>query len=87
MTHKRGDHVALPKEFPTESVDTEELLQNSLGMLEKREDIGTAMVNFIKVSVFNEAYGSNWDLENDNELLGIRELTKGEIEALVRESL
>lgn len=71
-------------ETPTEKVDTEQLLKTSIGMLERGEDIGTAMFNFLKVSIFNKNYGSDWSYRNDNALLGVKELSKEELKEVVR---
>lgn len=75
------------EEFSTEKVDTEELLKTSLSMLEKGEDIQTAMFNFLKISIFNKNYGSDWNDNNDNALLGIKELSEEELENLVKKNL
>lgn len=74
-------------EFPTEKANTEDLLKQSFKLLEEGKDIGTAMVNFIKVSIFNEKYGSNWSAKNDNELLGVKDLTQAEIEEVVKRNI
>ncbi|KAK4609201.1 hypothetical protein CLAFUW4_14763 [Fulvia fulva] len=69
----------------TEKIDTEQILKDSYAGLEKGgEAIGGAMLGFITVSVFNEKYGANWDGKNDNELLGIKEKSKEELEVLVK---
>lgn len=43
-----------------------------------------AMMDFILISVVDAEYGSDWSGENDNELLGIKELDKNELERLVK---
>ncbi|KAK5675704.1 hypothetical protein LTS10_011804 [Elasticomyces elasticus] len=71
--HKAGGDV--------ERIDTDELLQEGYSLLKKgRADIGTAMFDFILVSIFDKEYGNNWSEKNDNALLGIRELTADEVE-------
>lgn len=74
-------------EIQTENVDTEELLKTSYGLLEKGEEIMTAMFNFLKVSIFNKNYGSDWNDKNNNALLGIKELSQAELEEVVRKNL
>lgn len=74
-------------EITTENVDTEELLKSSLASLEKGEDVHNAMFNFLKVSIFNKNYGSDWNDKNDNALLGVKELSKVELEEVVRKNL
>ncbi|EME38980.1 hypothetical protein DOTSEDRAFT_83607 [Dothistroma septosporum NZE10] len=70
----------------TESVSTEQVLKDSYAALEKGgEAIGGAMVGFIIVSIFNEKYGGNFEGRNDNELLGIKEKSPTELEALVKQ--
>ena len=61
-----------------------QLLEDSHGNLEKGE-VGAAMSGFIVVSVFGDSkeYGNEWSEKNDNELLGVKELTKEELEGLV----
>ncbi|KAK4495174.1 hypothetical protein PRZ48_013501 [Zasmidium cellare] len=71
----------------TENVSTAEVLKNSYGLLEKGEEIMGAMFGFLKVSIFGREYGSDLSGENDNELLGIKELTPKELEEVVRENL
>ncbi|KAK5727759.1 hypothetical protein LTR17_012521 [Elasticomyces elasticus] len=71
--HKAGGDV--------ERIDTDELLQEGYSLLKKGgADIGTAMFDFILVSIFDKEYGNNWSEKNDNELLGIQELTADEVE-------
>lgn len=74
-------------EFPTEKADTEDLMKESYKILENGGDVGTAMVNFIKVSIFNEAYGSNWCDKNDNELLGVKGMSEKEVEEVVKQNI
>lgn len=43
----------------------------------------SSMLSFVAVSIFNSEYGNNWSDKTDNELLGIKEKTPEELEALV----
>lgn len=73
-------------ELKTERVGTEEVLQQSYALLQKGgENIKPAMINFIKISIFNDAYGSNWSEANDNALLGIREKSETELEEMIKQ--
>jgi uncharacterized protein YbjT (DUF2867 family) len=64
----------------------EQLLEDSHKQLAADGDqIGTAMFGFIVVSIFGDSkeYGNVWSGKNDNELLGIKELTKRDLETLI----
>lgn len=65
-------------------VNTNELLKESLAQLSQGgEQAGMARVNLIAISVFDEEYGGNWAAQNDNELLGIEELSEADLEQIV----
>ncbi|KAK4554705.1 hypothetical protein LTR86_008207 [Recurvomyces mirabilis] len=67
-----------------EEVDTEDLLKESYADLkEGGPKIGKAMVGFIIVSIMKQGYGSCWDEDNDNGLLGIKGLSRGELKKVV----
>jgi putative NADH-flavin reductase len=71
----------------TEQVDLAEVEKNAYAELSKEDgNIGSAMMGFIKVSIFREGYGNLWDAKNDNELLGIKGLSSSELEDLVAKS-
>lgn len=67
----------------TKSSALEDLEKGAYEKLQKGDDVMGAMIDFIKVSVFNPECGSNWSAKNDNELLGIKELSQEELEAVV----
>jgi uncharacterized protein YbjT (DUF2867 family) len=69
-----------------QDTSVEQLLKDSYKQLEQGGDqIGAAMIGFIVVSIFgdSEEYGNVWSGKNDNELLGIKELGKGDLEKLI----
>ncbi|KAG2162426.1 hypothetical protein VTO58DRAFT_106085 [Aureobasidium pullulans] len=71
----------------TESVDLGEVEKNAYAELSKQNgDIGSAMLNFIKISIFREGYGNLWNDKNDNELLGVKGLSESELEDLIAKS-
>jgi uncharacterized protein YbjT (DUF2867 family) len=71
----------------TEQVDLAEVEKNAYAELSKEDgNIGSAMMGFIKVSIFREGYGNLWDEKNDNELLGVKGLSSSELEDLVAKS-
>jgi uncharacterized protein YbjT (DUF2867 family) len=71
----------------TEQVDLAEVEKNAYAELSKEDgNIGSAMMRFIKVSIFREGYGNLWDEKNDNELLGVKGLSSSELEDLVAKS-
>ncbi|KAI5273443.1 NAD(P)-binding protein [Aureobasidium subglaciale] len=68
----------------TENVDLDALEKNAYGELSKEGgNVGGAMFDFIKVSIFRDGYGNLWDEKNDNELLGIKGLSESELEAWI----
>lgn len=67
----------------TKSVGLEELERAAYEKLQQGEDVMGAMIDFIKVSIFNPEYGSNWSAKNDNELLGVKGLSQEDLEAVV----
>lgn len=69
-----------------QDASVERLLEDSHKQLAAGGDqIGTAMFGFIVVSIFGDSkeYGNVWSGKNDNELLGIKELTKRDLEKLI----
>jgi uncharacterized protein YbjT (DUF2867 family) len=63
-----------------------QLLEDSHQQLSQGGDrVGTAMFGFIVASVFGDSkeYGNLWSEKNDNELLGIKEITTEELEKLI----
>jgi uncharacterized protein YbjT (DUF2867 family) len=69
-----------------QDTSVEQLLKDSYKQLEHGGDqIGKAMIGFIVVSIFGDSkeYGNVWSGKNDNELLGIKELGKGDLEKLI----
>lgn len=68
----------------TEHVDLAEVEKNAYAELSKQGgNIGSAMVSFIKISIFKDGYGNLWDEKNDNELLGIKGLSETEVGDLI----
>lgn len=68
----------------TESVEIDQVEKDSYAELGKENgNIGSAMLGFIKVSIFADGCGNLWDEKNDNELLGIKGLSEKEVEDLV----
>ncbi|KAK4497558.1 hypothetical protein PRZ48_012009 [Zasmidium cellare] len=66
-------------------VTTEQTLKDSYAALEKGgESVGPAMLGFILTSCFSDdGYGNDWSGYSDNELLGITELSKADLEKLI----
>jgi uncharacterized protein YbjT (DUF2867 family) len=63
-----------------------QLVEDSHKQLKQGGDqIDSAMFGFIVVSVFGNSkeYGNEWSEKNDNELLGIKELTTEDLEGLI----
>jgi len=63
-----------------------QLLEDSYKQLEQGGDqVGAAMFGFIVVSIYGDSkeYGNVWSENNDNELLGIKELSAKDLEQLV----
>ncbi|KAI5210222.1 NAD(P)-binding protein [Aureobasidium subglaciale] len=72
----------------TENVDLGELEKNAYAELSKEGgNVGGAMFDFIKVSIFRDGYGNLWDEKNDNELLGIKGLSESELEAWIAKNV
>ncbi|CAK4034910.1 NAD(P)-binding [Lecanosticta acicola] len=67
----------------TNHVDVKQLEEGAYEKLRKGEDVGTAYFHFIVASVFRPEFGSDWSAKNDNELLGIKELSQKELEEVV----
>lgn len=67
----------------TNTIGLEELEKGAYEKLGKGEDVMGAMIDFIKVSIFNPECGSNWSATKDNALLDIKELSQEELEAVV----
>ncbi|KAK3676035.1 hypothetical protein LTR78_004227 [Recurvomyces mirabilis] len=89
-TTSQNELLAIAKElkperdWAREEVSTEDLLTDSYANLkEGGPNIGKAMVGFIIISIMNQGYGSCWDEENDNGLLGINGLSREELKKVV----
>lgn len=81
MKHDAGLHVE------TEAVDLAELEKRSFEELQKKEpDVKKAVYGYICVALFGESSGGLWG-NTDNELLGIKELSEEELEAVVARSV
>ena len=75
-------------EVERQDAEVKQLLEDSHKQLEQGGDqVGPAMFGFIVVSIYGDSreYGNLWDGKNDNELLGIRELSEEQLEGLVAE--
>ncbi|KAI4721002.1 NAD(P)-binding protein [Aureobasidium sp. EXF-10727] len=71
----------------TENVDLAQVEKNAYAELSKENgDIGSAMLGFIKISIFKDGYGNLWDEKNDNELLGVKGLSEAEVGHLIAKS-
>lgn len=69
-----------------QDASVKQLLEDSHKQLAAGGDqIGSAMFGFIVVSIFgdSEEYGNSWDGKNDNELLGIKEISAEDLEQLI----
>lgn len=69
-----------------QQVKTEEILKGSLEKFSKGpagSEFVEGIMGLITVSIFNEEYSNNWSAKNDNELLGIKELSEEELEEVV----
>jgi uncharacterized protein YbjT (DUF2867 family) len=69
-----------------QDASVKQLLADSHKQLQQGGDqIGSAMFGFIVVSIFgnSQEYGNSWSEKNDNELLGIKEITTEELEKLI----
>lgn len=65
-----------------DSVEVERQAYHSLAT-GSPEQVESAMLDFIAISIFRDGYGSDWAQNNDNELLGIQELSEKELEGVV----
>ncbi|CAD0109079.1 unnamed protein product [Aureobasidium uvarum] len=80
-TKNRGVYVQTAE---TESVDLAQVEKNAYAELSKENgDIGSAMLDFVKISIFKDGYGNLWNEKNDNELLGVKGLSEAEIGDLI----
>ncbi|CAD0089019.1 unnamed protein product [Aureobasidium vineae] len=71
----------------TEKVDLAQVEKNAYAELSKENgDIGSAMLDFVKISIFKDGYGNLWSEKNDNELLGVKGLSEAEIGDLIAKS-
>lgn len=66
-----------------ENVDVETMGKEAYGLLQKGE-IMPAMISFLWVSTFGKGYDETMGGNNDNELLGIKELSREELEEVVK---
>lgn len=74
------------REWKTVIKDTEELRQESLAELAKgsNADIDAAMLGFCFVGSFHPDYGCDFSGHLDNELLGVKEMSKAELKLLIK---
>ncbi|TGO35265.1 hypothetical protein BHYA_0164g00090 [Botrytis hyacinthi] len=75
--------VAPEKKWEPVPVKTADLFKSSNEKLAKGEITMEVMVGYLLVSVFGEGYPSRWE-KSDNELLGLKEKTDAELEAIVK---
>lgn len=67
-------------------VTTEQTLKDSYAAMEKGDM--SVMLNFILISCFSDdGYGNDWTEYSDNELLGVEELSRADLEKLVAKLL
>lgn len=70
----------------TQKADTEEVLKGALENFGKgpaAPEFHDGIMGQLTVSIFNQKYANDWSAKNDNELLGIKELSEEEIEEVV----
>ena len=64
-------------------VSLDEVAQQAWAELKKEKpDPGNFVLNFIKMAIWGEGYGSHFE-KTDNELLGIKEMTDAEVQDIV----
>lgn len=70
-----------PEEWTESVVKVDDLLAAAHAELKEKPNPGV-FVKFIQVAIFGDGYGSHFD-KLDNDLLGIKELSAAELDALV----
>ncbi|TGO66233.1 hypothetical protein BOTNAR_0065g00190 [Botryotinia narcissicola] len=75
--------VAPEKKWEAVPVKTADILKSSNEKLAKGEITMEVMVGYILVSLFGEGYPTRWE-KSDNELLGLKEKTDADLEAIVK---
>ncbi|KAF7955737.1 hypothetical protein EAE96_004661 [Botrytis aclada] len=75
--------VAPEKKWEVVPVKTADILKSSNEKLAKGEITMEVMLGYIFVSIFGEGYPARWE-KADNELLGLKEKTDAELEAIVK---
>ncbi|ATZ52869.1 hypothetical protein BCIN_08g04910 [Botrytis cinerea B05.10] len=75
--------VAPEKNWEAIPVKTADVLKSSNEKLAKGEITMEVMVGYIFVAIFGEEHRSSWE-KSDNELLGLKEKTDAELEAIVK---
>lgn len=72
-----------PEEWKETVVKTEDTLAEGFAELQKKDaNPGIWAIKFLHVGIFGDGYGAYFD-KTDNELLGVKGLSSGELEALV----
>ena len=74
------------KEWTLKNVDTTKSREDAYVELKKgdKADIGSAMMGFLTSAIWAEGYGNDFSDHVDNDLLGIPQMTKHEVEKFVR---
>ncbi|QSZ37158.1 hypothetical protein DSL72_009252 [Monilinia vaccinii-corymbosi] len=75
--------IAPEKTWEPVPAETATILQSSNEKLAKGEITGEVMVGYIIVSLFGKGYGGKME-KTDNELLGLKEKTEEELEAILK---
>ena len=67
-------------------ISTEEVQRKSYEELKSGQgNIMGAMIGFLKVAIYGDGYGGDFSSNNDNKLLGLKELSESEVEEVIRD--
>lgn len=78
-----GKRVTPGKEWTEEVVSVDDAVAEGWAELKKENpDMGKMFMSFVTAAIWGEGYGAKFE-KTDNELLGIKELSKEELEAVV----
>ncbi|KAK4555224.1 hypothetical protein LTR86_007520 [Recurvomyces mirabilis] len=77
------------EDWKVERVTSEDWYQKAmaaLGNSPSGEEVGKIMVDLLYPSIYTEGYGGDFSGKNDNELLGIKEMSREEVEKVVADA-
>lgn len=75
------------REWLIEERNTSDILEESFAILERGDDDQTAADGFCKVAMWDPSYGGDFSTHLDNKILGLEQLDKAGVRAVVERSL